>query len=470
MAAERPAAGARLSADQLVATVRRTQQRLAALASDAAQSPLRLIDLLTYHMQDGFSILSPEGVHLDVNPAFCAMTGYDREELIGLGLPHPYWLPEQRAAIMSDLRQFVGTGDGLSIDLTFVRKNGEQFPVRLTPSIVRDEAGKPVCVFAIITDQSEQKRAQEDLAVSEARYRDVVESVPIGMFQTTSEGKVIYINPAAATIFGYDSPQEMSAAVQSGTLAEILYANPWRRNDYIRELRAEPGRWHLFEDRFWHKDGSLFDGVLYFSERVHAATNEPYLFGFIRDVSELKRTAAELNTRNAELQALTLRLEEMATTDALTAIYNRRKFNQLIKTEIARAQRYGEPLSLIILDIDHFKQVNDTFGHKAGDRVLVALANLMRSTSRAVDIIARWGGEEFVVLAPGTDVTTAATAAERLRERIARRSFPSCGAVTASFGVAGYRAGDTADQLFTRADGALYKAKQKGRNRVEVAD
>jgi diguanylate cyclase (GGDEF)-like protein/PAS domain S-box-containing protein len=470
MAEDRPAAGARLADDRLVAALQRTQQRLAALASDAAQSPLRLIDLLTYHMQDGFSILSPEGVHLDVNPAFCTMTGYDREELIGVGLPHPYWLPEQRFAIMSDLRQFVGTGDGLSIDLTFVRKNGERFPVRLTPSIVRDEAGQPVCVFAIITDQSEQKQAQEDLAVSEARYRDVVESVPIGMIQVTPEGKVIYINPAAAAIFGYDTPQEMSAAVNGGSLAEILYVDPWRRSNYIRTLHAEPGKWHLFEDRFRRADGSLFEGNLYFSERVHAATNEPYLFGFIRDVSELKRTEAELNARNAELQVLILRLEEMATTDALTAIYNRRKFNQLIKTEIVRAQRYGEPLALFIFDIDHFKHINDTFGHKAGDKVLVAVANLMRSTSREVDIIARWGGEEFVVLAPSADVTTAATAAERFRDRIARRSFPSCGAVTASFGVAGYRAGDTPDQLFARADGALYKAKQNGRNRVVIAD
>jgi diguanylate cyclase (GGDEF)-like protein/PAS domain S-box-containing protein len=408
-------------------------------------------------------------VSLDVNPAFCAMTGFARDELIGVGPPHPYWPPEHRDEIASALRRHVER-DTVSVELTFLRKNGERFPVRLTPSIVTDDSGEPVCVLAIVRDESEQQRVREALRESEARYRDVVENVPIGMLKTTPEGRLTYVNQAGVAIFGYDSPQEMIDAVNSGSVAQTLYADPERRGDYIGELSAEPGRWRRFDGRFRRRDGALFEGILYFSESALAATGERYLYGFVQDVSGLRRTEAELVARNAELQALAIRLEELATTDALTATYNRRKFNELVETEIGRARRYGGPLSLFILDIDHFKDVNDTFGHEAGDAVLVKLAELVRGTSRAVDIVSRWGGEEFVVLTPGTDAVTAGAAAERLRLALARQSFPSCDTVTASFGVADYRPGDSPDQLFARADVALYKAKLGGRNRVVVAD
>lgn len=469
MAEYQPGVGRRLTDDQLAAALQQTRRRLAALTPAAAPSPLDLIDRLARHMQDGFSVLNPEGVHLDVNPAFCTMTGYGRDELVGLGPPHPYWPPEQRAEMASVLRRHT-EGNTVSVRVTFLHKNGERFPARLTPSIVRDTAGEPVCVLAIVRDESEQRRIEEALSKSEARYQDVVENVPLGMFQTTPAGKLAYVNPAGAAIFGYQSPQEMMAIVNRRSVAEVLYADPRRRAEYIRELAAEPGRWHRFEGRFLRRDGSQFEGVLHFSERPHPASGERQIYGFVEDVSEVKRTEAQLLARNSELQAFTVRLEELATTDVLTATYNRRKFNELVEIEIVRARRYGAPLALFIIDLDEFKRVNDTFGHEAGDQVLATLADLIRKESRAGDIVSRWGGEEFVVLTPGSGAAAAAAAAERLRLRLSRQTFPSCDSVTGSFGVASYRTGDTPDQLFARADEALYRAKEGGRNRVVVAD
>jgi len=186
-------------------------------------------------------------------------------------------------------------------------------------------------------------------------------------------------------------------------------------------------------------------------------------------VVALDEARAKLEASNALLEAQKVQLEKLATTDALTDAFNRRKFNELTLAELERVRRYGRPLSLFILDIDHFKRVNDTYGHEAGDQVLVTLAGLLRAGIRATDSLARWGGEEFVVLSPGVTADGEAHLAERLRAAAAAHDHASVGTVTASFGVAEHSPGETPDELFARADRALYRAKDGGRNRVEVA-
>ncbi len=204
-----------------------------------------------------------------------------------------------------------------------------------------------------------------------------------------------------------------------------------------------------------------------FSQRV--AFMGEFSEAFNSMVVALETARTELAARNEELQALALKLEELATHDPLTGAFNRRKFNELTAAEIERALRYPQPLSLFILDIDHFKRVNDTHGHEAGDAVLIDLAGLLRAGIRATDSLARWGGEEFVVLSPAIGLPATATLAERLRASVADHDFGAVGRVTASFGVADFRADDTADSFFVRADQALYRAKENGRDRVEVA-
>jgi diguanylate cyclase (GGDEF)-like protein len=203
-----------------------------------------------------------------------------------------------------------------------------------------------------------------------------------------------------------------------------------------------------------------------FSQRV--AFMGEFSEAFNSMVVALEAARNELAQRNEELQRLALQLEELATHDPLTGVFNRRKLNELTAAEISRAQRYAQPLSLFILDIDHFKLVNDRHGHEAGDVVLVDLAVLLRAGIRATDSLARWGGEEFVVLSPAIGLPETATLAERLRTAVSRHPF-AVGQVTASFGVADFHSGDTADSLFARADQALYRAKDAGRDRVEVA-
>jgi diguanylate cyclase (GGDEF)-like protein len=164
--------------------------------------------------------------------------------------------------------------------------------------------------------------------------------------------------------------------------------------------------------------------------------------------------------------------EEMfreATTDSLTGLPNRRWFFEQAGTALAHAKRHGPPLSLLVLDLDHFKRVNDTYGHAAGDAVLVETAALVREVKRQDDLLCRYGGEEFLLILQGTSRPNAVTFAERLRERLAAhavRTGRGTLRVTASIGVAELRKDDTLESLFKRADKALYRAKEGGRNRV----
>ena len=134
--------------------------------------------------------------------------------------------------------------------------------------------------------------------------------------------------------------------------------------------------------------------------------------------------------------------------------------------EIKRAERYGEALSLVMFDIDQFKRINDTYGHLVGDEVLIHVAKLIGERIRASEILARWGGEEFILVLPQTDMENAVHLAGELRALMQKYEFPQVGTVTASFGVTQYSRGDSMDSLLHRADIALYRAKESGRNRV----
>ncbi|ACN17113.1 sensory box histidine kinase (GGDEF domain protein) [Desulforapulum autotrophicum HRM2] len=204
-----------------------------------------------------------------------------------------------------------------------------------------------------------------------------------------------------------------------------------------------------FEHRFNYKNmwrylfitALLFSGILFWN----------------RKLSAFNRQMAEANAK----------LEQLSVTDRLTGLYNRMKIDDTLLEEIGRVLRYNYPLSLILMDIDLFKQVNDTHGHQAGDAVLIQMAKTMDKNIRSTDICGRWGGEEFMVICPHTDLKGALSLAEHLRESIARQIFPHVITQTGSFGVAQYGNGDSEADLIARADRAMYLAKEGGRNRVE---
>ena len=196
-----------------------------------------------------------------------------------------------------------------------------------------------------------------------------------------------------------------------------------------------------------------------------------------RAMSELASERSSLEDRilqrTLELLQANRKLEQLATTDPLTGIANRRKMTEQIAQELERARRFHHPLSLLMIDIDHFKRINDTYGHEVGDQAIIQTATLLTASLRAVDMVARFGGEEFVLLMPETHIAVAVHAAERLRERAAElrvRTEPGVEVeLTISIGVAAadpHGTPDTPSSLLVRSDKALYRAKKEGRNRV----
>lgn len=251
------------------------------------------------------------------------------------------------------------------------------------------------------------------------------------------------------------------------------YGNLWPGN-YTLQVRGSNrvGEWSPYEmsikvrvlPAFWQTGWFLAISLLLAGVLIYGA--------FRRRVAHLHAQAESLRDivalRTAELVQKNRELEQLAVTDPLTGLYNRLYLDRALQRELAVAQRTGEAFSLIMLDIDKFKAVNDKFGHQAGDEALVTLAGILHSRMRVTDVAGRWGGEEFLIICPATARQGAIDVAETLRSLIAHTEFPHehC---TASFGVASFEEGDTITTTVARADHALYAAKEAGRNRVVAA-
>jgi diguanylate cyclase (GGDEF)-like protein len=181
----------------------------------------------------------------------------------------------------------------------------------------------------------------------------------------------------------------------------------------------------------------------------------------------------ELKMKNRQLEELLDRVNYMAITDALTGLYNRRRFHDVLNSEYERAKRYSTPFSLVMIDIDYFKKINDTYGHSVGDAVLKEVSIILSSSIREIDTAARYGGEEFMLILPNTDKGNAQNLAERIRKTVEQHVFRGVNnVITVSIGICGMPDAkvDNEDKLIRCADFALYRAKQLGRNRTVSAE
>jgi len=264
---------------------------------------------------------------------------------------------------------------------------------------------------------------------------------------------ILYVNPAFSATTGYP-PEE--AIGQSPRLLRGPQTDPAVNAKIRTALEAgEPIRTELLN---YTKDGHPYWVDLNIFPLRNGAGQVTHFAAIQRDISEWKRLEAELTRQ--------------ATTDSLTSLRNRRAFFAAARTEIARARRYGESLSIISIDLDHFKRINDRHGHAAGDAALARFAEICRRHVREVDLLARIGGEEFALLLPATGKDNAARLAERIRCAVhdvaiiaERQRF----ALTVSMGVAEYLGdNDSLESMMRRADAALYRAKQSGRDRICV--
>jgi diguanylate cyclase (GGDEF)-like protein/PAS domain S-box-containing protein len=300
-----------------------------------------------------------------------------------------------------------------------------------------------------LTAQNGERDAIEKLRVADLeRFQFIFESVSDGInVMDANTGTFTDANPASCTMFGYSRDELI------GHTIEFLSTgiSPYTQRDAIASLAKGLGEPQTIE---WHckaKDGHLFWTEISF--RNVALEDRNVGLAILRDITVRKRRHDEV-IREANI-------------DVLTDLPNRRAFDDVLQQEIARSRRYDRPLCAAIGDIDHFKSINDTFGHQVGDAVLEKLAAFMHKSLRTADYLARWGGEEFAILLPETRLDAAEELLNRLRTDIASYVIPEIGrAVTLSFGVTACTKPDDAADLLERADRALYTSKQTGRDRV----
>jgi diguanylate cyclase (GGDEF)-like protein len=271
------------------------------------------------------------------------------------------------------------------------------------------------------------------------------ENQPIGIFTTKDFINLIYLNSDLLEPIGSYMTTPVYTLNEDSTVSEAI--------DFIRDKH--------FKRIVITNDENEVVGILTQKELLRIIYNKWIDF--------IKEEGNRISKINEELLTKTTKLEKKASMDFLTKLYNREKFNSFLDYEINKIKRYKEQyLSLLIVDIDYFKYVNDTHGHLVGDSVLQEIGKILSVCSRDSDIVARWGGEEFVVMLPQTNIDQAVLVAEKLRATVEKHKFDTVKHVTCSIGVSQFHKNEDKETLFKRTDKALYKAKHNGRNKVEM--
>ncbi len=285
---------------------------------------------------------------------------------------------------------------------------------------------------------------REKLKEKEKFQIHLIESIPNPLYIIDKDGNFIRINKAFEDFFCVKEEDLLNGIIENETVErirrvaiEFFEKNTKAQDIKIRECKTGESYIEMYQSIFTDTKGKPA-GVI----------------GVIFDITTKKK---EEN-----------KLKQISIRDELTGLYNRRYFNEILKKEAQRAFRYKEPLSMIMYDIDHFKRVNDTYGHMVGDEVLKKLSEIIKSNVRNSDYIFRTGGEEFTILLPGTDLEKAYKVAEKLRKRIENEIFDKVGKITISLGVAQYSENESTDNFIRRTDKALYFSKENGRNRTSI--
>lgn len=301
-----------------------------------------------------------------------------------------------------------------------------------------DEEGTPLISQGTVQDVTELRRVEKKLN----NYVALVNESVITS-STDLAGNIIYASNAFCRVSKYEKSELIGKnhrIIRHPDMSEEIYKELWNTITHNQTWQGE------IKNKA--KDGSVYWVYAVISPDFDEEGERIGYTAIRQDITDKKRA------------------EELAITDRLTGLYNRLKLDEVLNYEIAQTRRYETPLSIIIIDIDHFKSVNDTYGHQTGDMVLIEAAQILRSCSRASDTSGRWGGEEFLIILPNTNLSGALEAAEKIRMAIENYPFSVVGQKTASFGVSEFLANENENSFIERADQALYRAKTGGRNQV----
>ena len=379
------------------------------------------------------------------NPAFLALTGYHRDEIVGLNL-RVLQGPETDPKVIAHLRECLRLGEYFEGQTVNYRKDGTPYTVQWSISPVRDAQGTIVNYVSVQQDVSARLLAEADRDMLAEALAVVAEPVMV----TDASHHLVYVNHAFEQVTGYRGDEVLGRAprfLYEGGGEEQTYETIVARLDQGLEVRE-----HV---TLRAKDGHLMHNVHNVKPSRFSTDRAVRNVSSFTDVTDLVHVADSLR--------------EQASTDPLTGLRNRRSGEAVLQARMREFQQAGRTLSVAICDIDHFKRINDTFGHGTGDEVIVDVAWTLSTSVRDQDVAVRWGGEEFLLILVGTSIDGAVQIAERVRAGVQAVERPEVGEVTISIGVAQALDGDNVETVLSRADGALYEAKRAGRNRVHRA-
>jgi len=310
-----------------------------------------------------------------------------------------------------------------------------------------DDIGNVKRLIGTAQDITQRYKTSKELEFQAKLLNSVTDSI----FVHDLDGNFIYVNEAAYTTRGYTKEEMLQMRVEDLDYHDEKSGSEIYEENMIN-VKAQLSKQQKAVVEVSHKvkDGKTIP--IEITCKLIQDKGKGYIISIARDISELK--------------IMNENLQKMAITDNLTGIYNRHKFEEIIKIEMERSYRFDSPLSLIMVDIDHFKRVNDTYGHDEGDNVIKNIVDIISENIRHLDIFVRYGGEEFIVLCPQTESNGAAVLAEKLRGTVESKKIDVIGNITCSFGVTSYIKDEGKSAFIKRLDGALYRAKDEGRNRV----
>jgi diguanylate cyclase (GGDEF)-like protein/PAS domain S-box-containing protein len=386
------------------------------------------------------------GTIVYANPRAAALLDHPVEALLGRDAQEFYVDPAERGAMVEGIER-QGRVENLVVRL----RTRTNWPFWALVSAQRILFEGRNAVLVGLSDITAQKVAEAAVRRSEQSIRALFAAAPVAMALVRLEDSmVLFANRRCADLFA------LGAEALEGQRSPQFYAD-LKDRDRLRAQAVEQGQVDGEEVRMRRASGEEFWALL--SARAIDFEGAPALIAGISDITPQK-----------ELEA---KLRDLATKDELTELYNRRHFLELAQVELSRVRRTRAPLSLAMIDVDHFKHVNDRFGHAAGDRALKELSRALRETVRTADVAARIGGEEFVLLLPDTALEGALAVTERLRDRVRKSELSVEGELlqfTVSAGVAELGPDEGMDSLLKRADDALYRAKAAGRDRALPAE
>jgi len=406
---------------------------------------LQLFKDLLNQSSDAIYIIDAEtGRILGINEKSCSSTGYSREELLNMPVLDIEAELSDKVSWESHVK-LVREGN-TTFEGVHKRKDGGTYPVEVNTKLLTLDDKE--YLIAVARDVTQRKLMEEELKENVERYNVLFNNAPIAIYVAQDE-RVKFANPKTAEITGHTHEELLSKPF-------IGFIHEEDRNmvleRYYQRLRGEsPPSTYSF--RLVTGKGDIKWVELNVTE--FSWEGRPAVLCHLSDITERKYLEEEII--------------EMATTDSLTGVNNRRNFFEKASDEFVRSRRYESPLSVIMIDIDHFKSINDSFGHHVGDQVLKAMAQSSVLNLRETDIIGRIGGEEFAAILVKTDAQTALEVAERLRRKISELSVSTEGdsvRFTVSIGLTSKKHDDTLEDVVNRADKALYMAKEKGRNCV----